>query len=143
MSRLRPDLKGAALLLCWYIWTLVAIGVFTSTATKPPSAPHLLIPDAISASAWGLAAAAALVAAYWQPARGIALVLLSIMPTVRIASYTWAWVVSLIPGPPEGYANGWYSAAIHMALLGLVVVTAAIRQPPSLTRMRNDMRELP
>lgn len=129
-TRRRLGLRGAGMLLIAFVWFLIGLGDIRDLSATPNSAWHLLIPSEIRGTVWIFSAALCLILAWTKSQDWIALVVACIMPTIRITSYTWAWIMSLIPGPPDGFPGGWYSSAIHFALLGLVMLVAAIREIP-------------
>lgn len=119
--------RGLGLLLIAVTWSLIGLGVYQDQS----SAPHLLIPTDIRAGLWigsGMLAAALSTSRRWD---WLALTLAVIMPTVRVASYGWAWITYLAPGGEPGYPGGWYNAAIHSALVAYVVLVACIIDLPS------------
>ncbi|WP_152185363.1 hypothetical protein [Segeticoccus rhizosphaerae] len=125
MSRL--GLRGAAMILCAYIWTLVGVATILGAAATPPGTFHTALPMPVRAALWLAPAAAAVGLAWSREHDWIALGLLVLGPMLRITSYLTAWLLYLTGH--EGLSTGWYSAAIHVALLGLVALTAAIHRP--------------
>jgi hypothetical protein len=127
--RSRLGLRGAAMLLCAYIWGLIGVGTF---ATQPvaPGAFHLLLPDGVRGTIWLGSALVAVVMAWAQGRSSIGLAVLVSMPTFFSASYIAAWVASLVDGGSPGYPTGWLSSAYYLALIGIVVVAAYIPSPP-------------
>lgn len=130
-ARERLGLRGAAMILCAYIWTLVGVATILGAAAAPPGTFHTALPVPVRASLWLIPAAGALILAWSREHDWIALALLVIGPMLRITSYLTSWLLYLTGH--EGLGTGWYSAAIHGALLGLVALTAAIHRPPTRT----------
>lgn len=117
------------MLLCAYIWALIGVGTF-ATSPIAPGAFHLLLPDGARATIWFGSALAAMIMAWTRDRTSIGLTVLVAMPTFSAASFTAAWVASLIEGGSPGYPTGWLSSAYYLALIGIVIVAAYIPSPP-------------
>jgi len=141
MSRSRLDHKGYGLLLCAIVWGLIGRGVFQGVSNRPNSAIHLLIPTEIRGWMWLAPALLALAAAFVPGLRSWAFVSLNAMPLVQVFSYLWAWLMAVVPGPPPGYAEGWYSAAFHIALIGVVLYVASERQDTTVQDLHDLLRD--
>ena len=128
----RLGVHGCGLLLIAAIWALMGAGVLTGPhlAGDPDvMLVHLYIPAPIRATMW--LTAAALCAAYALDRRGprrdgVAVAVACIPPMLRFASYLWSWIVSIVPGDPDGSPRGWYTASIYACMVGLVWLVAAI-----------------
>lgn len=124
--RIAPDLRGGGFALCAVGWFLFGLAIINGVSGNPANAPHMKIPEPIRIMLWlgpaSLAAVAIWVRGSW---RTLALVTLVIGPIVRTASYLWLWILSLA-GDEGGRPSGWYTAALHAAMIGIVVLVAAI-----------------
>lgn len=121
---LRPDRKGAGILLLAVVWALVALAVASGLSGSDPNVPHTHIPLPVRTGLWAGSAGLGLIAVWAKPLRGWALAALVVPVTVRIASYLWALIAALLPGSPPGYSNAWYPIALHAAMVGFVVYVA-------------------
>lgn len=130
MQSLIPDIKGGGLALCSFIWALFGLAVVSGAAGNPPGAPHMGIPAPIRAAMWLAPAALAIVAVWARPLRSPALTLLIAGPLVLASSYLWLWLMFKIPGGAVGRESGWYSAALHAAMIGIVILVACIPHAP-------------
>ena len=129
--RRQLGVRGLGLLLIAFAWSLIGLGVYQDQSATPTGAPHLLIHADIRAGLWigsGMLAAALSTSRRWD---WVALTIAVIMPTVRVASYGWAWITYLAPGGEPGYPGGWYNAAIHSVLVAFVVLVACIIDVPT------------
>lgn len=137
----RYGAHGSGLILITFAWTVLGVGLMTSTTTPRPGAQliHQQIPPSVEALIWFGGALLCFSAAIDRdgPRRdGFALGFAVIAPTIRVLSFTWSWVMSLIPGAPEGSPRGWLTAALYLIAVGLVWLVAATpdeepRQPPT------------
>lgn len=122
--------RGMVLLWCAAAWTLLGAGVATGASSGPdPELFHTMWPVPLRAAAWWVTAALALHAALrkkWVP---LAVGALMLMPVVRLASYLWAWIMSLVPGTPPGVPDAWYYAVFHLLAVGLVLIAAHVKEP--------------
>lgn len=126
--------RGWALGLCVMVWTVMALGVAAGLSGSNPAAFHTAIPTWLAVATWGIPAA---LAAYtWVAKRGamIAVVVLIVAPLLRVASYTWAWIVPHIEPGAAGLPNGWYVAGLHVAMIGLVVIAAILTREDAAVR---------
>lgn len=124
VSIIKPDRKGAGILLLATVWALVGIAVGAGLSGSNVNVPHTHIPLAIRTSLWLGSAALGLVAVWAKSLRGIALAALVFPVTVRIVSYLWALLAAVIPGGPPGYTGAWYPITLHLAMVGFVVYVA-------------------
>lgn len=108
------------------VWVLIGVGSAVGAPQHIDSAVHLLIPASVRVALWVVSGMVAVGTCWSSRASNVGLGGLVIMPMVRLVSYTWAWVQSLIPGDPDGYPDGWYSALFYVVMLALVWVVAAI-----------------
>lgn len=109
-----------ALTLAAAAWAVFGLGVATGAATQPDAIPHAHLPMWLRLALWWvpvLACWATLLTRRWA---ALACGLLWIAPAVRICSYLWVWITEVVSGAPPG--TGWYVAAIHVPLLGLVAL---------------------
>lgn len=137
-SHLKPRiaLRGWSLLVLSYTWTLIGVAVLLGYSPERDSVWHTAIPEQIRFFAWIIPAILSAIAGVTAKPRVtvFALVGLMIMPTIRFMSYGWSWLMSVIPGVPDGYPTGWYTAALHIPLICLVVIVAHIPPPSVLPR---------
>lgn len=124
----RVGLRGEAMIGLGIIWGLVGVGILLGTGQRAPELAlwHTLIPSYISGGLWLTSAAAAIVAAHWQQWSHAALGILTVMPMVRLTSFMWGWLMSLVPGPPPGYPDGWYSMLFYVVMVAMVIHVAHI-----------------
>lgn len=128
--------RGGVLLILGGIWFFVGV----STITDPYAAGgpqlglfHQALPSWLNATLWMGTSLSAMSAA-WRPAGRrddwgyMALIL---MPTVRAASYTWAWLLHLIPGGPDGAPNGWLGAIVWGTVVILIFTISGWPETPS------------
>lgn len=142
MERIGPC--GLAMLACVLLWVLCGIGTWRGYAGRPSDAPHPLIPAPVRGAVWIATGLFALVGVRWRDMRPICLGLLTLMPTVRVVSYTWSWVMSwgvwswvsswpiwqwgpidrIVPDGDlyRGSPAGWYLAVHPLVMLALVAV---------------------
>lgn len=121
--RQRLGVRGLGLLLIWVTWSLIGLGVYQDESVTAAGAPHLIIPAHICAALWLASGTLALVLACSRRWDRLALLAAVLMPTVRVTSYLWAWIVHISPG-------GWYNAAIHAVLVAYVLLVAGIVDVP-------------
>lgn len=125
--RSRLGVRGGAMLLCTYLWTLLSIGAFLDATTSVAGAFHLYIPAAVRGGAWLVTAVLAGVLAWSERWSWVGLVGLSVMPALSMCSYGWSWVLYQWRGAGAPY--GWYLASFYAGFIGLVVVTSFIPSP--------------
>lgn len=121
--RQRLGVRGLGLLLIWVTWSLIGLGVYQDESVTAAGAPHLIIPAHIRAALWLASGTLALVLACSRRWDRLALLAAVLMPTGRVTSYLWAWIV-------YGYPGGWYNAAIHAVLVAYVLLVAGIVDVP-------------
>lgn len=129
VQRLGP--RAFAIVLCAFMWCQIGIGTLQGYSGKPADAPHLLVDGNIRGAAWILTAVLALILALRKnsDAHRTAIVLLTIMPTVRLVSYFISWVLSLdIVGDVfaetqglQGSPSALYGTAIWQSMLVLLM----------------------
>lgn len=124
----RVGLRGEAMLGLGIIWGLLGIGALLGTGQRAPELAlwHTLIPRPLSGALWLASAAVAVLAARFQRWSHAALGVLTVMPMTWLSSYLWGWVMSLVPGPPPGFAGGWYPALFYLVLVAMVVHVAHV-----------------
>lgn len=131
---------GSGLVLIGAIWILTGVSALTPQplpAGRDPHLLHMLIPPVIDATMWFTAAMGCLAAALDRngPRRdGLALAFAVVPPVIRLGSYLWAWLVSLLPGDPAGYPRGWFVAALFACMVAMVWLVAAIPEDPAETQ---------
>ena len=126
-------LRTVILLLAAYVWFVIGVGVYLEVSRPPtPGVFHHLFPSEARAGAWIGSSALALLGTLFPARSHLALAGLMVMPVLRVISYFWGWFMYMIPGVPDGFAGGWYSASLHLSLVLLVAVGAVI--PSRLTR---------
>lgn len=118
----RLGVRGSAMLLCAFIWSLIGAGAWFGIPPYRPGTLHA--PNWLSCSVWLLSAGVAVVTAYSRRKSPIGLAALVALPTFRTASYVWSWATYLWGG--QGYEFGWLSAAFYVALVWLVYIAAMI-----------------
>ena len=128
--RQRLGVRGLGLLLIWATWSLIGLGVYQDESVTAAGEPHLIIPAHIRAALWLASGTLALVLACSRRWDRLALLAAVLMPTVRVTSYLWAWIVYIPPGGEPGYPGGWYNAAIHAVLIAYVLLVAGIVDVP-------------
>lgn len=129
--RQRLGVRGLGLLLIWVTWSLIGLGVYQDESVTAAGASHLIIPAHIRAALWLASGTLALVLACSRRWDRLALLAAVLMPTGRVTSYLWAWIVYISPGgEPGGYPGGWYNAAIHAVLVAYVLLVAGIVDVP-------------
>lgn len=143
----RVGLRGEALTLLGAAWILMGVGVLTGQHhPQGTDLWHLTIPETIRGWLWIISGLSALIGARCYRLSNIALFLLMLMPMARATSFLWAWIVSVIPGPPAGMPGGWFSAVYHLVMIGFVFFTAHIpatswREDARQARQINRLRE--
>lgn len=133
--------RGRAMLFCAVLWSFVGLGAIVNSSPPRPSTFHATFPR-LEACLWFAAAVLAVFTSWRRDGSRIGLAALVVPPALRSASYVWAWVMDLVPGPPPGFALGWYTAILYLCMIALVVVVAWIpgrveaplTGPPDLTR---------
>jgi hypothetical protein len=131
--------RGWILLVCAWVWGLVGLGIILQAARMgDESLIHLYMPVPLRVALWWVPAGLAVYGALAR--RDLILVVFALMiaPAIRVASYGWAWLTWVfheLGGPawlaPDvtGYAGGWYSAAMHIPLIALVLIAAHSKEP--------------
>lgn len=138
MTARRLGVRGYALLLCAFIWSLVGYGILAGPQTDSPGTFHDGLPTWARLAIWFLPAAAALLGAWMPRWDWLALALLVVGPVVRCCSYLTSWILWL--SRHHGLATGWYAAALYLALIGIVGVAAASHRQSYLARSDHDPR---
>lgn len=105
-------------------WALIGLGVATGASTQADAAPHLHLPLWLRTALWWAPVAVCVVTLLTRRYAALACALLWVAPSLRIGSYGWAWAVSVAGG--AGDTTGWYVAAVHVPLLGLVALVALL-----------------
>ena len=129
---LHLSVQGWGLGLIGFVWAVIGIGIATGVSS-PESGQglwHLIIPADVRAVMWLATAALALLAARFDRLAPLALSVAVVPPLIRFTSYGGAWLTHLWPGGAAGHPTGWYSAAFHLSMIGLVALVAAIRSTP-------------
>ena len=123
--------RGALMMVLGGFWVLFAAGIMSGTSTPDPSAGllHLWIPAPVRAGVWAVTGALAVVTSTRSRWHRWGLIGLVIMPTIRAASYAWAWVTYWLPDADPGLAGGWYGAGFWAQCVFLVAVVAGV--PPT------------
>lgn len=123
--------RGYTLLLCAFIWSLIGYGVWVGAgADGQPGTFHDELSVPIRLAIWVLPAVLALILAWSPRFDWIALGFLIIGPVFRFCSYITSWILHLIGEP--GLKDGWYPAAIYLALIGIVGIAAVSHRQPYL-----------
>lgn len=81
---------------------------------------HVLLPDWGNAAIWGITGLLALIFA-WRSHDGVGWIALYLAPMIRICSYLGSFLFYLVPGGVEGYATGWYGAAVFAPIVFCVL----------------------
>lgn len=122
----RFSVRTFGMLVCAYIWLLIGIGGFQEISRTVPATFHLAIPGVIRGGIWVFSAAIAVVFAWSRRYSPLAIGLLFFMPTLQFVSYGIGWVIYKLPGGSPGNPSGWYSSALYLALVALVILIALI-----------------
>ena len=130
-DRLRPlvsrfSRRTFGILLCVYIWALIGWGQYIDVPIPRPGVFHLLIPGIGRALLWWIPALVGLICAWSHRASSVALGVLWVSPGLCLVSYAIGWALSKVPGGNPGYPNGWYSSALFLGVVGIVIVTALL-----------------
>jgi len=128
--------RGAVLLILGVIW--VFIGISTLVDPYASGGPelglfHQALPPWLRATAWMVTALVAIASA-WRVAGkrdDLGYMALILMPMVRTASFTWAWLIHLIPGGANGAPNGWLGAIVWGTVTVLVFTISGWPETPS------------
>jgi hypothetical protein len=122
------------MLLCAYIWILLGIGAWLEKTTYIPGAFHLLLSGQVRAVLWVIPALIAIVFAWSREKSVFGLVPLVVMPSISMASYLWAWILTLpimnaVTEHSVGSDYGWYFSSFYFAFLSMVGLVAVIPPP--------------
>lgn len=107
-------------------WTLMGLGVGVGVARSDSAFIHTRLPDTLLVAGWIVPALLACYLMLTGKHSTITVAALTLGPTVRLVSYIWAYISYLVPGPPDGVATAWYTAAFHVIMLGLVVLASML-----------------
>lgn len=125
--------RAEGMILVGIIWALIGTGVLVGATPQYSGVWHATLPTPLVVGMWLTPAAVAMctaASARWSP---LGLGLLTIPPVVTMCSYLTAWIIALVPGPPEGDTGGWYRASIYAAMVALVMllshIPATVRAP--------------
>ncbi|MCC5781367.1 hypothetical protein CRM73_00090 [Kocuria sp. CCUG 69068] len=122
--------RGQILLWCAAVWVLIGAGIAVGAAPGPdPALFHTMLPMPVRVGGWWVTSGLAVYAALRKRAVPLAVGALMVMPVQRLASYLWAWVMSVIPGPPPGVPDAWYNAIFYLLAIGLVLIAACVKEP--------------
>lgn len=121
-----PSRRTFGILLCVYIWALVGFGALGDVPAPRPGVFHLLAPGWAGSLLWWIPAAVGLCCAWSHRASSAAIGILWFPPALVTVSYTIGWILYRLPGGNPGYPNGWYSAALYLAAVGVGVLTAML-----------------
>jgi len=128
--------RGAVLLILGVIWLFIGISIIADPyagGSRNQGLFHEALPPWLRAPLWIGTALLALSSA-WRPAGRrddwgyMALIL---MPTVRAMSYLWAWLIHLVPGPPNGAPTGWLGFIVWGTVVILVYTISGWPETPS------------
>lgn len=124
------------LLILGVIWVFFGISAIIDphpSGRTDLSLFHEALPSCLRATLW-MGTALVAVSSAWRTAGRrddwgyMALIL---MPIVRAASYTWAWVIHLIHGGADGAPNGWLGAIVWGTVVILVFTISGWPETPS------------
>lgn len=118
--------RTLGMLFCVYIWFLIGYGALHEVPVPRPGVFHLLLSPVLRALLWWIPAGIALACAWSHRASSTALGILWFPPAFTLVSYAVGWVMWRVPGGNPGYPNGWYSAALYLGVVGMVIVTALL-----------------
>lgn len=116
----------------------IGVGVLVDAPIFFPSAFHFLIPENLRAFIWISAGLFGFYAGLVRKYKAVALVFLQIMPLVRFASFTWAWLMWILPGLPDGYKYGWYNA---ISQLGFVLTVWLLSSMPDYSMLPKRIKK--
>jgi len=128
--------RGTVLLILGVIWFFIGISTLIDPyASGGPELGlfHQALPPWLRATLW-MGTALVAVASAWRTAGkrdDLGYMALILMPTVRAASFTWAWIIHLIPGVPNGDPNGWLGAIVWGTVTVLVFTISGWPETPS------------
>lgn len=134
-------IRAEGMILAGMLWCLIGLRSLTGPeAAATPSVFHQTFPADLTAGLWIVTGIAAIVLAPFKHASELGLFLLVIQPGLRVASFGWAWLADLIPGPPPGDPLGWYSACVWLGVVAWVGhisrIPADVRAPLTGRRTR-------
>ncbi|MFF0942680.1 hypothetical protein ACFYE2_00420 [Kocuria sp. CPCC 205300] len=126
--------RGWILLVCAWVWGLIGLGILLQAAKMgEPSLLHLYMPVPLRVTLWWAPALLAIYGAIRRKHLPVVTAALIIAPLIRVASYLWAWITWVAHEVPAlgwlapdwaGVPSGWYSAAMHLPLIALVLIAA-------------------
>jgi len=127
--------RGGVLLILGVIWFFIGISTIADpypNGVRNQGLFHEALPSWLRATLWIGTSAVALSSAWRVAGRRddwgyMALIL---MPTVRAMSYLWAWLIHLIPGPPDGAPTGWLGFIVWGTVTILVYTISGWPETP-------------
>ncbi len=127
--------RGGVLLILGVIWFFIGI----STVTDPYAGGshtlglfHQMLPSWLRGTLWIGTALLALSSAWRVAGRrdDWGYMGLILMPTVWAMSYLWAWLIHLVPGPPDGDPAGWLGFIVWGTVTILVYTISGWPETP-------------
>lgn len=121
--------SGALLLALGFLWVWAGVATWNDLIGRPRDAPHLMFDGHIRSAIWiGTGLLAIYAHLVRSNLRALANGLLFIMPTVRLVSYAFSWVISfelvdgfvpdrVLEGDPNAYGSMWIYLAIDLLVL--------------------------
>lgn len=123
-------IRGWLLLLCAGVWCHIGLGVLLEPDSRPPVYLYEHLPIWMRVGGWWITGALALWAAVRKTNRTyIAVAGLMIMPLERLGSLLWGALDYALHGEPAALATAWYSAGWYVMLVGVVAITAHVKEP--------------
>lgn len=122
-------IRGWLLLLCAAIWGHIGLGVVLEPNGRPPVLFYEHFPLWARVGGWWCTAALAGWAAARKTHVAAATAGLMLMPLERLGAYLWGALSYALHGEPAALASAWYSAGFYVFLVGVVVITAHVKEP--------------
>ena len=133
----RLGLRCEAMILLGILWILIAVGIEAGASNIPADQILAVLSTEVRSFLWLATGVFAIISGLLSDGTKWALVGLTIMPTLRIGSYLYSYILYIIPGFQYGeLMHGWYFAVLHSIILMFVMFIAHI--PPGTLRTNNS-----